>query len=480
MIRSSLGMASRAAALLFADTVSWLVSIVVALGFAVVTRGILTGKLGLPVVEDVPSIVLIFVSAFVILNVRSWSLGHYSQFRPFWVELKEVFTIVLWIAAFISFLLFVIGITFSRLWFGYFLIVSFILVPVGREFVKMRMIKSGIWHQNTLIVGIGSNAVDTALALESDSSLGSRVVGFIDLKERPEPLIHMGNRPVFTSVEAALEQFRTGMGAKIVFAFETIDELNASKTLMDRFIASSTYISVVPPKLELPLYGAEMVGIFRHDTTLLRMKNNLIDARAQFIKRSFDLIVSILILIIALPFFIVLGFLIKRDGGPVFFKHTRLGRGGTKFECLKFRSMVVNAEDTMFEHFKNDPAAEADWLQRRKLKDDPRITKIGAYLRRSSLDELPQLLNVLKGEMSLIGPRPIVDEEKLFYGKSLVFYDTMTPGMTGLWQVSGRTETTYAERVRLDVWYSRNWSLWNDFVILVQTVKTVIKRHGAY
>lgn len=223
-----------------------------------------------------------------------------------------------------------------------------------------------------------------------------------------------------------------------------------------------------------------MVGIFRHETTLLQLKNNLIDKRAQFMKRAFDMVVGCVIFLLSLPIFLVLSVMIKRDGGPIFFKHTRIGKQGKKFQCLKFRSMVVNAEDAIYEHFKSHPQAEADWLLRRKLKDDPRVTRIGGYLRRSSLDELPQLINVLRGQMSLVGPRPIVQEEKQFYGESYLYYVTMTPGMTGLWQVSGRTETTYAERVRLDVWYSRNWSLWNDFVILVQTVKTVIRRHGAF
>jgi undecaprenyl-phosphate galactose phosphotransferase len=150
------------------------------------------------------------------------------------------------------------------------------------------------------------------------------------------------------------------------------------------------------------------------------------------------------------------------------------------FGCLKFRSMVPDADEILKRRLDDDPDARTEWEQGFKLKDDPRITPIGAFLRRTSLDELPQLWNVLKGEMSLVGPRPIIEEELERYGDQVGYYLETRPGITGLWQISGRNNTSYDDRVALDSWYVRNWSLWYDLVILVKTINVVVKGQGAY
>ncbi|MCL4136649.1 UNVERIFIED_CONTAM: hypothetical protein GTU68_052458 [Idotea baltica] len=232
--------------------------------------------------------------------------------------------------------------------------------------------------------------------------------------------------------------------------------------------------------MKLPLFGASVVGIFRHDTALLKLQNRLADPSAKFIKRSVDIVLGIFFLVIFSPVFLVLGFIIKRDGGPVFFNHERLGKNGRHFACHKFRTMKVDSDTMLKQHLKRSSKARFDWESKRKLLNDPRVTKIGQYLRKTSVDELPQLVNVIRGEMSLVGPRPIVRDETKHYGSFLSYYLTMTPGMSGLWQVSGRTDTTYEERVRLDVWYSKNWTLWVDVVVLIKTCKTLLNRHGAH
>ncbi|RVT22944.1 sugar transferase, partial [Escherichia coli] len=145
-----------------------------------------------------------------------------------------------------------------------------------------------------------------------------------------------------------------------------------------------------------------------------------------------------------------------------------------------FRSMVVNSKEILDELLKNDPKAKEEWDATFKLKNDPRITKIGAFLRKTSLDELPQLLNVLKGEMSLVGPRPIINAELERYNDQVDYYLLSKPGMTGLWQVSGRSDVDYDTRVYLDAWYVKNWSMWNDIAILLKTVIVVLKKDGAY
>jgi Undecaprenyl-phosphate galactose phosphotransferase WbaP len=182
-----------------------------------------------------------------------------------------------------------------------------------------------------------------------------------------------------------------------------------------------------------------------------------------------------------LPLLAVLAVLVKLSSpGPIFFGQIRLGHRGQRFIAWKFRSMICNGGDVLRQRLESDPAARAEWDREHKLKDDPRITRIGKLLRRASLDELPQLWNVLRGEMSLVGPRPIVEAEVVKYGKCYGIYKSMRPGITGLWQVSGRNDTAYEERLRYAEFYVRNWSPWLDMHILARTVSAVCCSRGAY
>ena len=196
-------------------------------------------------------------------------------------------------------------------------------------------------------------------------------------------------------------------------------------------------------------------------------------------KRVFDFIFSFLGLIVLLPFFILIVFLIKISSkGPAIYSHTRYGLNGKTFPAFKFRSMVLNADKVLVDFLKDNPSLKEEWEKDQKLKNDPRITRVGNFLRKTSLDELPQLFNVLLGQMSLVGPRPIVKNEK--YGDVYKLYKSVRPGITGLWQVSGRNNTTYEERVNFDKEYVENWTFFNDLFILIRTIKVVIFREGAY
>ena len=189
---------------------------------------------------------------------------------------------------------------------------------------------------------------------------------------------------------------------------------------------------------------------------------------------------ALVLLTLFSPLMAVVAWLIwRKDGNPIFFGHYRVGRDGQMFKCWKFRSMVLNSAEILAELLKNDPAAKAEWDRDQKLNNDPRITPVGAFLRKTSLDELPQLFNVLKGEMRLVGPRPITLGELDRYGEARWHYLNAMPGMTGLWQVSGRSDTTYEERVELDRDYVEQRSLWSDAVILVKTVAVVLGKGGA-
>lgn len=199
---------------------------------------------------------------------------------------------------------------------------------------------------------------------------------------------------------------------------------------------------------------------------------------SQLLKRAFDCVAAILILLVFSPLLLTLALLVAMDGGPIIYRHKRVGRYGELFDCYKFRTMIVGAHDIFDEFLVFHPSVVAEWQEAQKLDLDPRITSTGRFLRRSSLDEMPQLLNVIRGEMSLVGPRPVTAPELQRYGDHAADYRTVRPGLTGLWQVSGRNRLSYAERVALDVRYIRTRSLWFDFIILLRTVVVLLKGDG--
>lgn len=200
---------------------------------------------------------------------------------------------------------------------------------------------------------------------------------------------------------------------------------------------------------------------------------------SKIIKRVIDIIGSLALLVLFSPLFLVVALMVSLDGGPVFYRHKRIGRDGKPFGCLKFRTMILGAEACLNEYLSYHPEQRREWEQDQKLAFDPRVTAIGNVLRCLSLDELPQLVNVLVGEMSLVGPRPVTEGELKHYGAAASAYLAVRPGLTGLWQVSGRNDVSYATRVAMDEAYVRNFSLWNDIVILLRTPGVVLSKKGA-
>ena len=199
------------------------------------------------------------------------------------------------------------------------------------------------------------------------------------------------------------------------------------------------------------------------------------------LKRSFDIFGSLVGLVALSPLFLMVALLVKlSDGGSIFYGHKRIGRGGRIFPCLKFRTMVEDGERVLTAYLAANPEANAEWIATRKLKNDPRVTRVGAVLRKLSLDELPQIINILQGDMSLVGPRPVVRDELEIYGSAAVYYLKSRPGLTGLWQVSGRNDVSYGTRVAFDRHYVENWSFVFDLKILIRTVPAVFSSRGSY
>lgn len=205
------------------------------------------------------------------------------------------------------------------------------------------------------------------------------------------------------------------------------------------------------------------------------------DPFALLIKRLLDIAVALLLLLPAIPFAVLIALAIVLDSpGPVFFAHTRIGKGNRTFRLWKFRTMVSDADEVLEKYLCEKPALRREWEKTHKLKLDPRVTRVGRLLRRSSLDELPQVISVLRGEMSMVGPRPIVADEIPKYGSVFGLYLQVRPGLTGLWQASGRTDTSYGARTALDLKYLRERTLWLDLKVLLKTIRVVLLGHGAY
>jgi Undecaprenyl-phosphate galactose phosphotransferase WbaP len=213
----------------------------------------------------------------------------------------------------------------------------------------------------------------------------------------------------------------------------------------------------------------------------LLVEQHLLLPIPQLVKRGMDLAVATLAGLVLLPLFAVLAIATKLTSrGSVFYGHRRVGRGNTRFNAWKFRTMVADADKLLEEHLAAHPELRAEWDRDHKLKDDPRVTALGKWMRKWSIDELPQVWNVIRGEMSVVGPRPIVDAEIVKYGEHFEVFNSVLPGITGLWQVCGRNDTTYEERIQLDMYYVHHWSPWLDLYLLVRTVKTVLFTRGAY
>ncbi|MDH4096558.1 MAG: undecaprenyl-phosphate galactose phosphotransferase WbaP [Betaproteobacteria bacterium] len=409
--------------------------------------------------------------------------GHYSKRRPAADEVLDTLKVFLLVVVVDSVLAYLTKTQFSRAWFISAWSLAVVILPLARTITKKRLMRLGRWQRPTVILGAGPNAREAARALRSEPLMGLDVVAFLAPNGEAPPAAATevdGQRievlPAGDDLEATLERMDS---PHLMVALEA-ENLMPYQKLLQRLSARYVDLSIVPPLRGLPLYGMEMTHFFTHEVLMLTARNNLARPLPRFLKRLFDIVGAFAFLFVLAPLFAYLVWRIWQTGGAPVFSHTRVGRYGRPFGCLKFRTMVPNADEVLKALLETDPAARAEWERDFKLKDDPRITGIGEFLRRTSLDELPQLWNVLKGEMSLVGPRPIIEDELERYGDQVGYYLETRPGITGLWQISGRNDTGYEDRVALDSWYVRNWSLWYDVVILVKTVRVVLRREGAY
>jgi len=363
--------------------------------------------------------------------------------------------------------------TYSRFILGSAWLISLVLVQLDRWILRIMGRELGFWGEPVVIIGNGPIGQKIANYLNNNLRLGMRPYMMLG-----------GNNPINKVTIQSINK------SKIATVILVIPEM--SEKLQHEFIYQQRYghyrrrgeKGITRLILISSLSWVGSLGITVHDLDGmmgLEIRQNLLQRRNQILKRISDLSLTIFLSIISLPFMLFIAGWVSLDSpGGVFYKQKRVGQEGKIFEMWKFRTMYKDSEQILDKYLEENPSMREEWLKNQKIRNDPRITNIGRILRKLSLDELPQFINILKGEMSLVGPRPFFSDQQKIYGTSLNLYKRVRPGITGMWQVRGRNRLSFRERVRLDEYYIRNWSIWLDIYIALRTIWVVINQHGAY
>ena len=366
----------------------------------------------------------------------------------------------------------------SRLYVGLLAVLAFCFLAGMRYLLKGTLGRTSLLRTPVLIVGAGLTADAVVSEFHKDSGINYDVVGF--LEDHAPKTDWVKEYPILGGFDD-LEKVVAVTGVQhVLIAAPGLPQSQLSG-LLYRAQSICSDVGVVPNLVEVPMSNVEVESYYDAKVMILHVQNNLARWTNRAAKRVFDVVMTIIGGLLISPVLLGVALWVYKDSpGPVIYKHRRVGKDGREFDCYKFRSMCVDSAERLQNLLDTDPEARKEWETSFKLKNDPRITKSGAFLRKTSLDELPQLLNVLKGEMSLVGPRPIIQKEVPRYGEFIKEYYMVRPGITGMWQVSGRSDIDYPERVRMDSWYVHNWSVWLDLVMLWRTIKVVAGRKGAY
>ena len=404
----------------------------------------------------------------------------YSVVSPYWDTMKNLFRSIT-IGVVVSIVLMYTGHVIndvSRLFVVFAYLFMLLFIFSFRFIVGKILSKAGYLTIPVLLVGAGKTAELVKKSLDRMPIATYKIIGYVD--DNPKSSTIAKEYPclgTFSDVEHVIKD--TGVQTVLICA----PGLEPKKlvSLINRLQLLVKRVAFVPELFGLPTSNITARGMMEEQAVVLRVQNNLARKSNRIMKRIFDIVATVCGGILILPILAIIALLIYLDSpGPIVFGHKRVGQGGKEFSCYKFRSMVPNAQEALEVYLKENPATREEWEHNFKLKDDPRVTRIGKFLRKTSLDELPQLWNVLVGDMSLVGPRPIVRDEIVKYGDYINDFYLVPPGITGVWQVSGRSDTTYEERVLMDSWYVHNWSVWIDIVYLLKTALVVVKLKGAY
>ena len=367
----------------------------------------------------------------------------------------------------------------SRLYVVLFGFLTLFNIYVGR-YILLKLLKKMNWlTKPVILIGAGKTAELLLSSFDRDLGYRYRVIGILDdspiSEDLPQKFLLMG------TLENAAEIIHDSSVKTVIITAPGMEK-EKLQTLLEGIQPYVRDIIFVPDLIGVPLYNVEAQTLFNEQIMMLSLRNNLARRRNQIFKRFFDIVIGSLLCIPLVPIIFIIAFCIKLDSkGPAFFNAERIGKKGETFTCYKFRSMHLDSQKILEEYLAENPAAKEEWDTYAKLRDyDPRVTKVGKWIRKYSLDELPQILNVIKGDMSLVGPRPYLPREKEDIGEYLSTITLTVPGITGFWQTSGRNDVSFAGRVVMDTWYVRNWSIWLDLMYLFKTAKIVLTGKGAY
>ncbi len=468
------------ATLMLSDGSSLLLAGIIAVGIRI-TLGSMLAPLELPILREYQlfntpeyryalPVVVLFILVYAVRGLYDpISSGPVNELQSLSITTSMVFMVFLSISIILR-----TSTDLSRFVVGLSWVLALGLIPLGRVITRSVFSKANWWGEMVAIVQVGSPTIDFAKHLIRHPKSGVR----------PAVLVKLGLTGEMDpeKIQKVLHDLRASgtyphLISCALFVFEG-SPVESSEVLREfRDIFRRIIIVGVAPEQRLNWSGAiDLAGV-----PGLEIRHNLLDRRAQIIKRLIDIVLSVLALIALIPLNILIAILIKIESpGQVFFCQIRVGIGGKDFGMWKFRTMHTDAENMLRILLEADPSAKAEWGEYQKLQDDPRITKVGRVIRRLSLDEIPQFWNVLIGEMSIVGPRPYFPEQREIYGAGQASYSRVRPGITGLWQVSGRSKATFADRAIIDEEYVRNWSIWFDLYIIAKTPWVMLRWDRAY
>lgn len=365
----------------------------------------------------------------------------------------------------------------SRLYIGILWLCSIFYLIAVQYLTKRILVAAQLWLKPVVAIGSQEGIGILQKSFAAEPGLGYRIVNIISYSPGRKSLREQLSLNNFDEWQEIITC--SGVSEVII----ALPELKRTELLrlIYRIQPLVKNVAILPDLQGLPLSNLETDFFFDQKTVLLRVCNNLLVYHNRLLKRIFDLCCGSIFLLVALPIMLVIAVLVKINSpGPIFHDGKRLGKDGRNFRCLKFRTMYVNEHEILQKYLDAHSEAAEEWQRYAKLRTfDPRVTKVGKWLRKYSLDELPQIMNVLKGEMSLVGPRPYLPSE---YGRMSFYKEIILkilPGITGLWQVRGRNEIPFEGRLSLESWYVRNWSIWLDITLLIRTVGAVFRRRGA-
>ena len=404
----------------------------------------------------------------------------YRRIIPFWQRVESLFysSIYSIIAILLFFFVRASSTEHSIAFLTLLWLASFICLVIIRYLLKRILDERNIFQIPLLIIGAQEEALAFVKAINSDIGMSSyKIVGLISDKT---PIKGLENYPLlgdFKDIEKIIKT--TGINnVLIAVSYLKQEEIQKIIHMVQPLVKS---VCIIPNLQEIPMGGADLETFFDEKFMLIKVRNNLARNINKFIKLIFDIIVGLLICIPVIPIIIACAIWVKLDSkGPIFYNAKRIGKNGKEFTCYKFRSMYTNGDELLKQYLAKNLVAKKEWDEFQKLHDfDPRVTKAGKIMRKTSLDELPQILNVLKGEMSLVGPRPYLPREIGKMGEYYKIIISTVPGITGYWQVNGRSDVTFEGRLKMDNWYIYNWSVWIDMVLLFKTIKAVFFSKGA-